>query len=94
MVFHCLREVHLKLNLSKCCFGVHNITFLGHVVSVEGFYFDFKKIADVENFLIPKMVINVRAFLGLISYYYKFIPRYAKIVESLFGLTKKECKFV
>jgi hypothetical protein len=94
MVFHCLREVHLKLNPSKCCFGVHNITFLGHVLSVEGSYLDLKKIVDVENFLVLRTVTNVRAFLGFISYYYKFIPRYAKIIESLFGLTKKECKFV
>jgi hypothetical protein len=89
MVFQCLREVHLKLNPSKCYFGVHNISFLGHVVNVEGSYLDLKKIHDVENFLIPRTITNVRAFLGLIGYYYKFILRYAKIAEPLFGLTRR-----
>ncbi len=32
--------------------------------------------------------------MGLIGYYRKFILGYAKIVEPLFGLTKKECTFV
>jgi hypothetical protein len=75
-------------------FGVQNITFLGHVVSVEGFHLDPQKIVVVKNFPVPKTITNVRAFLGFIGYYRKFILRYAKIVEPLFGLTKKECKFV
>jgi hypothetical protein len=94
MVFQHLREVYLKLNPSKCCFGVQNITFLGHVVNVEGFHLDPKKIVVVKTFPIPKTITNVRAFLGLIGYYHKFIFGYAKIVKPLFGLTKKECKFV
>jgi len=94
MVLHCLREIHLNLNPSKCCFGVQNSTFLGHVVSVEGSYPDPKKIVNVQNFPIPKTITNVRAFLGLIGYYCKFISKYAKIAGPLFGLTKKVCKFV
>jgi hypothetical protein len=64
------------------------------VVSVEGFHLDPKKIVVVGNFPIPKTVTNVRAFLGLIGYYRKFVLGYAKIVEPLFSLTKKECTFV
>ncbi len=63
-------------------------------MSVERFYPDPKKIDDVENFLIPKTITNVRAFLELISYYCKFILGYAKITKPLFSLTKKESKFV
>jgi hypothetical protein len=94
MVFHHLKKVHIKLNPSKCYFGVQNITFLGHVVNVERSYPNPKKIATVENFLIPKTITNVRAFWGLIGYYCKFIFGYTKIAKPLFGLTKKECKFV
>jgi hypothetical protein len=90
MVLHHLKKVHIKLNLNKCYFGVHNIMFLGHVVNVEGSYPNPKKIATMENFPIPKTITNVRAFWGLIGYYYKFIFGYAKIIEPLFGLTKKE----
>jgi hypothetical protein len=37
--------------------------------------------------------MNVRAFLGLIGYYRRFIVGYVKITE-LFALTKKDCKFL
>jgi hypothetical protein len=38
--------------------------------------------------------MNVRAFLGLIGYYRRFITRYAKIAKPLFALTKKDYKFL
>jgi hypothetical protein len=93
MVFHHLREVHIKLNPIKRCFGVQNIIFIGHVVNIEGFDLDPKKII-VKTFPTPKTITNVKTFLGLIGYYRKFILGYVKIVEPLFGLTKKECRFV
>jgi len=40
------------------------------------------------------MATNVKAFLGLIGYYRRFIAGYAKIIKPFFALTKKECKFV
>jgi hypothetical protein len=94
MVFQRLKEVHLKLNLNKCCFGVQNITFLGHVVSIEGSYLNPKKIIVVENFPILRTITNVRDFLGFTGYQHKFILRYAKIAKPLFGLTEKYCKVV
>jgi len=63
-------------------------------VSVEGSYHDPKKVVVVEGFLIPKFVTNVRAFLRLTRYYKRLTLGYAKIAELLFGLTKKDCKFV
>ncbi len=48
----------------------------------------------MEGFPIPKSMTNVRAFLGLTCYYRKFILGYAKIAEPLFGLTKKDYKFL
>jgi hypothetical protein len=89
-----LREVHLKLNPSKCCFGAQSITFLVHVVSIEGSHLNPKKIAMIKKIPILKFVTNVRAFLGFISSYRKFIPRYAKIIEPLFGFIKKDDKFL
>jgi hypothetical protein len=53
-----------------------------------------KKIAAVQNFPTPNTATNVRAFLGLIGYYRRFIVRYVKIVKPLFTLTKKECRFL
>lgn len=63
-------------------------------MSVEGSYLDPKKVIVMEGFSIPKFVTNVKAFLGLTRCYTRFILGYAKIAKLLFGLTKKDCKFV
>jgi len=94
MVLQQLRKVSLKLNLSECYFGAQNITFIRHVVNIEGSYLDPKKIDVVESFLILKIMTNVKAFLGLIGYYRKFIYGYSRITKPLFGLTKKDSKFL
>jgi hypothetical protein len=94
LVLQKLKEVNLKLDPNKYCFGSKNITFLRHVLDDVGFQFDPRKIATVQHFPTPKTTTNVRAFLGLTGYYKRFIVRYAKIVEPLFALTKKDYKFL
>jgi len=64
-----LKEVNLKLNLSKCYFAAKGITFLGHMVSNEGTKPDPGKIDAVLHFPKPKTVTNIRSFLGLTWYY-------------------------
>jgi len=53
-----------------------------------------KKITTIQHFPTPKIATNVKTFLGLTWYYRRFIAGYAKIVEPLFTLTKKDCKFL
>jgi hypothetical protein len=55
---------------------------------------DPRKITSFHNFPTPNTTTNVKAFLGLTRYYRRFIAGYAKMVEPLFALTKKECKFL
>jgi hypothetical protein len=68
VVFLKLREVNLKLNLSKCYFATKSITFMGHVVSNEGTKPNLNKIDVVLHFSKLKMVTNIKSFLGLIGY--------------------------
>jgi hypothetical protein len=89
-----LREVNLKLNPSKCCFAAKTITFLGHMVNKEGIRPDPGKIEVVLHFPTPKNVTSVRSFLGLMSYYRKYVRGYSKLAGPLFELTKKDIPFV
>jgi hypothetical protein len=93
-VFAKLREVNLKLNPGKCCFGARSIAFLGHVVSHEGTRPDPSKIDAVTQFPVPRTVSDVRSFLGLTGYYRNYVKGYARIAVPLFELTKKEVAFV
>ena len=61
----------------------NKINYLGHVVSSKGVSTDPKKIQAVVEWSKPTTVTEVRSFLGFISYYRRFIPKFSKIVKPL-----------
>ena len=83
----------LKLKPSKCNFYARQVNFLGHVVSAEGVATDPTKISAVVDWPTPTSVTDIRSFLGLCSYYRKFIKDFAKIADPLTRLTKKDVPF-
>jgi transposase InsO family protein len=88
-----LEGVNLKLKPSKCHLLQREVMFLGHLVSRHGLGTDPAKISAVQNWPTPTKLKEVRAFLGLCSYYRKFVPDFAQIGRPLHGLTKKETPF-
>ena len=78
-----LREWKLYAKLSKCQFWLDRVTFLGHVISVEGVSVDPHKIEAVVNWKPPKNVLEVRSFLDLAGYYKKFVEGFSKIATPL-----------
>jgi hypothetical protein len=64
------------------------------VVSKEGIRPDPGKIETVLHFPTPKNVISVRSFLGLTSYYRKYVRGYSSLAGPLFELTRKDVAFV
>ena len=92
-VFTRLRNAKLTLKPSKCTFGREKIKFLGHVVSAQGIQTMDEKCKAVQEFPQPRKLRDVRAFLGLCSYYCKFIKDFAKIAAPLTDLTKREVAF-
>jgi hypothetical protein len=84
----------LKVNPRKRSFGAQQIVSLGHVVTRQGSYPSPKKVQVVKDFLVPRSVINVRAFLGLTRYYRNFVRGYAQITGQFFDFTKKDQSFL
>lgn len=48
-----------------------------------------KKIEVIKKLPAPKTVREVRGFIGMCSYYRRFIPNFSKIAEPLIDLTRK-----
>src|SRR5581483_6053711 len=93
-VFNRLRKAGLKLKPSKCHFCLPEIKFLGHIVGRDGIKVDPSKIEKVKNFPVPTNLTELRSFIGLASYYRKFVPEFSKIVKPLTSLTKKDTPYV
>ena len=87
-VFDRLRAAKLKLSPKKCHLFQKKVTFLGHVVDAEGISTDPEKIATVRDWPVPRSVKELRSFLGLASYYRRFIDSFAQICRPLYRLTE------
>ena len=73
-VLETIRRANLKLNKSKCVFGVHELTFLGDVISDKGIKPDPAKIQAIEQFPAPTNKQEVQRFLGMVNYQGKYVP--------------------
>lgn len=79
----------LKFKLNKCYFLQTKIEFLGYEISNSTIKPTNEKICAVEKFPIPVNIHNVRQYLGLTSYFRKFIPKYAENSKPLSELLHK-----
>ena len=82
------REANLKINPLKCEFFKTKVHFLGHVLSADGLQVDPEKIAAVKKFPIPTSQTEVKSFLGLCSYYRRYVENFAEIARPLHKLTE------
>ncbi|KAK6167883.1 hypothetical protein SNE40_021812 [Patella caerulea] len=93
LVFDRLRQHGLKLKPSKCNFFQQETKYLGFVITPQGIKTDQDKVCAIKGMDQPRTVKEVRSFMGMCSYYRRFIPNFSTIAEPLIKLTKKYAKF-
>ena len=93
-VFDRLRTANLKLKVQKCVFLRDEVQYLGHTISKHGIAPDPSKVSKVQNFPVPTDLNKLRQFLGLASYYRRFIKNFAAVAAPLHALTKKDVSYV
>ena len=87
MVFEKLKSANLSMKKSKCSFFFKEILYLGHILSATGIRPLPTKTHAIQHMQPPMTPKQVRAFLGLVGYYRKFIKAFAKIAKPLTLLT-------
>jgi hypothetical protein len=92
LVLTALGEANLVLNMKKCLFAADEVNHLGHIVKADGIRPDPEKVCALEKMEVNS-VKTLRAFLGLASYYRKFIPEFSHLTAPLVTLLKKNAKW-
>ena len=93
MVFKKLKSANLSMKKSKHSFFFKEIQYLGHIPSATGIRPLPAKTHTIQHMQPPTTPKQVRAFLGLVSCYRKFIKGFAKITKPLTLLTRLQVKF-
>lgn len=93
-VFRKLRESNFKIQMDKSEFLKLETEFLGHLISNEGVKPNPSKIQAIQNYPLPKTSTEIKRFLGLLGYYRKFIPDFARVTKPLTQCLKKGAKIV
>jgi hypothetical protein len=94
LVFKILSDSGLRVAPDKCSFFKKSITYLGYVIDAQGLHTDQLKVDAVCKTPIPKNTRQLKAFLGLVNYYGKFLRNLSGTLSPLYNLLKKGNKFV
>lgn len=93
-IFQRIRQFNLKLQPDKCEFLRREVCYLGHVITEQGVKPNPDKIKAVTEYPVPKSPKDIKSFLGLVSYYRRFIPEFSQTAKPLTNLLKKDTAFI
>ena len=93
-VFERIRNAGMKLSPKKCFLFKKEVKYLGHIVSSSGISTDPEKLETVTNWPTPNNLQELRSFLGLCTYYRRFVANFSDIARALHELTEKGKPFL
>eukprot|EP00873_Tetraselmis_striata_P017409 jgi/Tetstr1/437673/TSEL_026340.t1 len=90
IVFDRLKARGVQVSPPKTRLGLSRVTFLGHIVSGAGVEPMADKVEAINSLPAPKNVSDVRHFLGMATYYCRFLESFSLVKAPLTALTKKD----
>ena len=85
-----IEKSELKLNKTKCKFGLNEVKYVGHIFSSEGVRADPSKIEAIVDMPMPENASDVHRFLGMVTYLGKFLPNLSDKTACLRKLIEKD----
>ena len=89
-IFTRLQKAKLKLSPKKCILFQREVNYLGHVVGEEGISTDPQKIRAISAWPTPADASEVKSFIGLCSYYRRYIQSFSDISQPLYRCTEEK----
>ena len=78
----------------KCDFLRTSVKYLGYTIDGSGIRADDKGLKAIQDFPVPDGRHSVQSFLGLCSYFRRFVEDFSMVAKPLCDLTKKDRKYV
>lgn len=88
-----LEKAGLTINLDKSKFCRSELKYLGFVVNEKGLQVDPEKVAAISSYKRPKTRKQLKRFIGMASWYRKFVPAFSSIMAPLHALTSLKNAF-
>ena len=83
-----LESAGMRLKREKCAFMLKSVSYLGHVISSEGLRTGDLKVKALVDAPHPRDLTELRSFLGMVTYYGKFLPNLATVLSPLYRLLR------
>ena len=93
-IFSIISDANLTINLRKCEFFKEKVEYLGFTIRHNSIQPSDEKVAAIRKLEFPENKKQLKHFLGLTSYYRNLIPKFAHQTSELYGMLKKNAKFV
>ena len=88
-----LSSAGITLKRSKCTFATTSVEYLGHIIDSTGLHPSPAKVQAIQKAPAPTNITELRAFLGLVNYYHKFLPNLSSTLSPLHILLRKGTKW-
>lgn len=85
-----MSEAGLRLRRDKCVFLAPSVVYLGHRIDAQGLHPVTEKVKAVQEAPTPKNVTELQSYLGLLSYYSRFLPSLSTRLAPLYQLLKHD----
>ena len=88
-----LHAAGVKLKHEKCQFHVDSVQYLGFIFSAKGVRPSQEKVRAILDAPTPQNIKEVQSFLGLATYYSRFIRNFSTVLAPMYSLCKKNARF-
>ena len=89
-----MRRAGLRLRREKCVLMTSSVVYLGHRIDAEGLHPVSEKVEALQDAPTPTNVSKLKAYLGLLSYYHRFLPNLATLFGSIVRPTATQSALV